>query len=182
MPNIEESVLDLLEKSADPMNINEISQALGISIRTTHHCIQKLLQDEKIIEVGLKLDDINRKRQYYTIIQKERTTWNDLEQMSLSIANTKVGSKELYFNLQDKVEAIEENINKLYINIIAILGVFVAIFSIIIVNTSVLVNATTIGNVDLLKKIGIVNGSLVITITALLLLIKYLIIMPRKSK
>lgn len=182
MLNVEESVFNILESNPDPLNLSEISQKLGISLSTTNHCIRNLLQNNKITEVGSKTDDSNHKRRYYTVLKRVQTTWGDLEQMLLSIANTKVGSKELYIELKENVEVIEENVNKLYINIIAILGVFVAIFSIITVNTSVLVNAVTISNVDLLKKLGIVNGSLVITITALLLLIRFLIIIPQKRK
>ncbi|MDD3881725.1 MAG: winged helix-turn-helix transcriptional regulator [Eubacteriales bacterium] len=182
MLNVEESVFNVLESAPDPLNLFEISQKLGISLSTTNHCIQNLLQNKKITEVGSKTDDSNRKRRYYTVLKSVQTSLGDLEQMSLSIANTKVGSKELYIELKEKVEVVEENVNKLYINIIAILGVFVAIFSLITVNTSVLVNATILSNVDLLRKIGIVNGSLVITIAALFLLIKYLIIIPQKRK
>lgn len=179
---IEDQILELLKTTTTPLSESEISAKLEIKATEAVQTIKKLEQDKLIIEVGSNIKDENRKRRYYIAVTKAVTTHADLVTMNTTIATYSADSKDLFAELSEKVSRAEEQFSKIYINIISILGVFVAIFSLIIVNTSVISNFHAKCQGDLLVTLGAVNLSLIIALTCLLLLINLFVVRPLKNK
>ena len=178
----QEIILELLKSTTEPLNLMELSKVSELSHVTVMQSIKQLLKEDAIIEVGSHLDDINRKRRYFIASENTHATHNDLANMKKMIATIVADSKSKYDDLEDQAKKTNVQLSKIYINIIAILGVFVAIFSILVVNINFINNFQMQSWSSLFKMLGVINLSLVITLGALLFLIHLFVVRPLKKR
>ena len=97
-----------------------------------------------------------------------------------NIADSKGASEEL----ENKISEVEEKINKIYLNIIAIMGIFVTVFSLVISNAQRIYDASQCNyNIyDFIKGILVSNISTVVVIFFLLLFIKLFFGVKKEKK
>ena len=97
-----------------------------------------------------------------------------------NIADSKGASEEL----ENKMSEVEEKINKIYLNIIAIMGIFVTVFSLVISNAQRIYDASQCNyNIcDFIKGILVSNISTVVVIFFLLLFIKLFFGVKKEKK
>lgn len=86
-------------------------------------------------------------------------------------------SKGNYEELEDKIQGIDSKVDVFYINIISIMGVFVAIFSLLTNNAKIAYDfsQSSLSIKDICIGIAVSNGILIFSIGVLLILIKILI-------
>ncbi|HZK62129.1 MAG TPA: HTH domain-containing protein [Anaerovoracaceae bacterium] len=195
---LNDKVLKVIEIYNRPVTAREIANEMDISMQTVYGAIQQLLREGKIEEyssedASLNNSAISRKINYYAVAQSNLPIV-DSRLDSLAVLTDKYNSfsKKLsqeYVNLdteireqtnllEARVNELENSTKNIYASIISIMGVFVAIFSLIILNISVVSESINGSTMDLLIKLVVLNIPLVGTIIILLFAVKYLIITP----
>lgn len=172
--NLSDKILELLENSNRPMTDVEISKALGYTLSSIIRAIHVLNEKDKLVTVK------TQSRTYYFGKQKPATN-ADLSNMNNIIATSTVKVVDANEDLKEDIKKVENKINKIYINIISLMGVFVALFSLITINVNLVYKVIISPSHDAIVASIIINLSAVIMITALLILIRLIIINPLKK-
>lgn len=156
-------IIDLISESKEPLSVMEIAEQLNITMSLTYNSLRSLIDKNDIIEVT------GKNNKFY--ISNKGTTHSDLSNMNRVIMQKTAYAKDNYEDLKEKFINIESKMNHLYANIITLMGIFVAIFSLINSNAKVVFDLTqTTNNVwDITISVIIMNLVTIISITILLI-------------
>lgn len=168
MENIYQEIINYFREKREPVSLKEISNDLNISQHTVYSKIRVLKSRGIVSNVGndrYSMWILNEDNGLANISDSEKLNaiFND------KIANTKGASEEL----ENKVKEVKEKIDAIQINMISIMGVLVAVFSLVISNAQRIYDISQYNyNIrDLIKGIIISNISTIIVIFFLLLFI-----------
>lgn len=180
MDSLDEKIFQYMNTLSRPITRKEISEGLGISLANVYHSFDCLLQQEKISQIASSdtLKSGNKRAQkYYVVGQANNEQTKDLNKTYVSFLND---AQEAIENMDKKVNNVEGQTKNIYLNLISIMGVFVAIFSLIVVNTSFLSGVITkdIDMAEAIKKLFLLNMPLVASIIILLLAVRWIVILP----
>lgn len=160
---LKEKVFEIITSSDSPIPISKIAEDTRMSMASVSRIVANLISDGKVDKVG------DGKSNYYQSHDSKRTP----EEKSL---NDKYA--QLDAALTEKVERAEKETQHLYVNMISIMGVFVAIFSLIVINTNAIVGKLSqdesIGCTFL--KLLVLNIPVLLCIIALLFGIRFIIL------
>ena len=126
---------------------------------------------------------------YYSILNNEKDNDSKNIEKLIDELNQKYVNLDSDLQLKNeelnrRIEEVENNTKNIYLNIISIISVFIAIFTLIITNVQVLKDYIavddTVCNVSM--KMAVINIPLLIVIFFVLLMIRNLILKPLKSK
>lgn len=169
MKNNQEKIIEYLKEKGNPISIKELAEYLGTTQRSTTIIIRDLQEKGIVAKVG------SARYSMWCLSENNGGITND-ELINIksvfndNIANSKGASEEL----QCKIDEVEDKINKIYINLISIMGIFVTVFSLIVSNAQRIYDVSQIGfnSSDLIKSVLVSNVSTVAVIFFLLLFIK----------
>lgn len=191
MSDISKDILDLLESSGKPLSLSEIANNLCYS-RSSLMITLKNMVDEKKIQsysaVTAKGDSYVNMNYYSKIdIAKDSSIHNieklidELNQKYVNLDSDLQSKNEI---LDKRIEEVENNTKNIYLNIISIMAVFIAIFTLVISNVEVLKEYITANDTigDVVMKMAVVNIPLLVVIFFILLMIRFLILKPLKHK
>lgn len=182
---VDMQILSLIKSGTAPQSLEEIGNELGKTRASIVNSIKRLEEEGLITQVGN-----SKTRQYYIPVKALRKIDpKDLDDFDKEIGNISANAKDQFEDIKEKTEHLEkrikasdEKMNQFYVNIISIMGVFVAIFALISINIKVVADvATTISCAVILTCI-VIDVSAVVVIGAMLLLLKWIINNPLKKK
>lgn len=163
-------ILGVMKVYNRPVAINEISQEIDVPYYITEQGINELKRKEKVTELVAG----KGKEKYYVLTNENNSLDEELSQKYVDMASA---FEKQYQEIKDENESLKNKIDKIYANIISLMGVFVAIFALIIINVDAIgmfaINAKNVEN--LFFSLLIFNIPLVIAIVVLMLLIKFII-------
>lgn len=185
MSELSEKILSVMKIYGRPVTIAEISDELAITRTVVLKVINSLVDSEKV-----KLYTTNGKNIYYALVSESK---NDDSQIKTSELINELNQKyaNLDSDLQSKselldkrIEEVENNTKNIYLNIISIMAVFIAIFTLVISNVEMLKEYITSNDTicDVVMKIAVINIPLLVVIFFILLMIRFLILKPLKDK
>ncbi len=198
-------IIDLLEKSTTPMSMREISDTLNLSMKTTHRILSELQETNKIDEilsdeVLANTAQVKRKVRFFTLVQNntnpedKSTNLQYIKRIEpverkIEYIETELQNKLSEFEhqskiLQERSDSLSEKLNHIYVNIISMMGVFIAIFAIIIINVneiSDIMKNTNFNVLENIKYLCMLSAPLVISIIALLGGVRLILISGLKS-
>lgn len=178
---IETKILNLINSGLMPQSISEIGEQLGITKNAIAVALRRLESEGLITRVGN-----SKTREYYIPVKslKEIDPTN-LEQIDKEINDLTADAKDQYANIKEKTNDLEirmkefdGKMNSFYVNIISIMAVFVAIFSLININIKIVADVATTISWGVLATCAIISVSAIILIWIMLLILKKLIINP----
>ncbi len=177
----EQSIADTLERrnmdlfkviveSNEPLNLSELCDITGLEKSKIIQLLNDLIKEKKIKTVEAY------QRKYY-IPENEGMTCDEFNKAKTVIIEKLAYSKARYENLNEKIDDVDRKIGSFYTSIISILGVFVAVFSLIITNAKSVfdISQQGISMTKICIPIIISNFSTLIVIGALLFMIKIFI-------
>lgn len=167
--NIDEEILALLEEKVS-LSIRQIVEELNISGAICSIRLKKLVDDKKIIEVQAK----NSGKKYYFLSKK--LTCEELDNLHDVFFKDVVDTKDIYEELNVKIERVDNNVNSIYANIISIMSIFVAIFALITINANIAFELTQENICYVFYGIIGINIFVVICIIAMLVGIRVILI------
>lgn len=183
--DIEKKILSLINSGVMPQSIAEIGEQLEISRSAVSLALKNLEEQGLITRVGN-----SKTRQYYIPVKAlKKIDVESLEQIDKEINNITADAKDQYEDIREKTEHLEKRMkefdgkmNQFYVNIISIMAVFVAIFALININIKIVADVATTISWGAVGTCAIIDGSALILISIMLVLLKILIISPLKMK
>lgn len=178
---LDKKILSLINEEKLPQSQEEISNYLGYTRAAVINSLKKLEDLGYIKRAGN-----SKTRQYYITVKAfNRLDPKNLERIDKEFNDITADTKDNYQNIKEKTEELErqminfeDKMNLFYVNIISIMAVFVAIFALININIKVVADVATNLSCIAIITCLIINVSAIITIGFLLLLIKWIIILP----
>lgn len=178
---IEDTMLDSIERKVlrtmtlfnRPVTVNEISEELNMSTNYVNRVFSQLQNKGNIVAY------ISRGNQYYAPTTSKGGLDAILSQKYADIASS---LENRYAEIKAENEELRQQISRLYANILTLMGIFVAIFSLIVININAIgiflkdVTDSTEMFYSLLK----LNIPVLLTIFFFLLMIKFLLYTPTK--
>lgn len=185
MSELSEKILSVMKIYGRPVTISEISDELALTRATVVKIINTLVDSEKV-----KLYTTNGKNIYYALVNESRSDGtqtktseliNELNQKYANLDSDLQSKSEI---LDKRIEEVENNTKNIYLNIISIMAVFIAIFTLVISNVEMLKEYITSNDTmcDVVMKMAVINIPLLVVIFFILLMIRFLILKPLKDK
>lgn len=169
MQSLEDKIVEYLKEKREPISIRELSEYFNISQKSVIMQIS-LLQEKGIV------DKVGNERYSMWCLSEDNggVTVGELENLKSIFNNNIADSKGASEELENKIMEVEDKINKIYLNIIAIMGIFVTVFSLVISNAQRVYDVSQSGysNHDFVIGILVSNISTVIVIFFLMFFIK----------
>lgn len=169
MSDVQDRIVDYLKERQEPVSMRELSECLNISQKTVTVQIRQL-QDRGIVDrVG------NARYSMWCLHENNGSiTHEELSNLNTAINDNIANSKGASEELEIKIREVEDKTNKIYLNIIAMMGIFVSVFSLVISNAQRVYDASQSDyNIcDFIKGVWVSNISTVVVIFFLLLFIK----------
>lgn len=186
MSDISKDILDLLESSGKPLSLSEIASDLFYSRSNLFITLKKMVDEKQIQSYTAKTAKGNINYYAKTGAVNEASTKNieilidELNQKYVNLDSDLQSKSEI---LDKRIEEVENNTKNIYLNIISIMAVFIAIFTLVISNVEVLKEYITTNDTicDVVMKMAVINIPLVIVIFFVLLMIRCLILKPLKA-
>ena len=163
---MEERILDFLISAEEPKSISDICTELEISRVSASRGINNLVNNGKIITVGAA------KRKYF-IANNQGVTAADYDKLKTKSLEILVPAKAASDEAKEEIDALRKEIKNMYANMISIMAVFVAIFSIVFAGGNFLfqsVNETW--SMHTLIAFGAAEGGIIVAILIMLWAIK----------
>ncbi len=163
-------ILKYLEEKAEPVSINEIALNTDMSRGSVELMLAKLKEAGKVDRVG------NSRYSMWCLTENiESNAEEDYKRVKAAFNDGVANSKGAVEELEARVINAEAKVDKMHIDMIATMGVFVAIFALII-NTAQRVNELSQADLNasaLVKGLFLSTFITVIAIACLLALIKW---------
>ena len=167
---------EILDKVAEvvllyhrPVSSNEIARASNLSTLATVKALYELVKLGRIEQIG---DGSGNYFQYHSKEKSQEET--DLE---IRFAQLDEALNEKAEQLDKRIEQVEKETSHIYSSLISIMGVFLAIFSLIIINANAIVGALSQKSIgDAFLKLLVLNVPVVLCIIVLLLGIRFIIL------
>lgn len=192
----EEKVLELIECKGR-ITIKEIAKELEIGIMAAHRIVYELMEKGEIREILT-----SRGKYYVSSFKNSMELKNDV---SLKIGSDMGGDKEkdtedkaesdiyklednIYkaqdnaLDIKEEIDRVKEQVGRIYVDFISLMSIFVAVFSLISVNSNIImaISEKNINNVVLTTVI--VNISVCACLSLFVLLIRKIVLIPIKEK
>lgn len=169
LSEIEQKFLKAISLYNRPVTVSEIATELGVSRPMVIHQLQSLLKKGNIVKYASQ-DGV---QQYYSPTVSKTGLDAVLSQKYADIAGS---LEKQYADIKAENDNLRQQIDKLYANILTLMGIFVSIFSLIIINVDAIGSfMMNVDNSDVLFRTLIkLNVPLLTAIVVLILLIKLL--------
>lgn len=187
-------IIDTLRKANRPMSLVELSKYMCIPMSLINRILIEL-DNEGVIETltGSENDDqYERKIRYFSLVKDVKLTHDTSiddfvnkyvslsKEMNQQYVNFAEDISHKTCDIENKVSALELQTKNIYANLISIMGIFVALFSLIIINTEAISKFIPPNGQlhDIFLKLVILNIPIVLSIIILMLCIRYIILKP----
>jgi len=165
----EEKVEACFRKHQEPLSRREIAEELGVTERSVMRSLSNLADKGIISQIGSSRYSVwclteNNGGITADEFSNLRTLLND------NVADAKGASEKL----EEKVREVEDKINKVYLDLIAIMGIFVAVFSLVVSNAGRVcdIAQSELKMSEVIVGIVVSNGSTIVVVASLLWLMK----------
>lgn len=174
--DIERKVIYVMKIYNRPVIVQEIADELDMSLKYTHKVINSLKQKGNV--VGYSSSSVGK--EYYALTNSKTGIDELLSQKYADIAGA---LEKQYMDIKRENEYLRKQINHLYSNILTLMGIFVAIFALIVINVNAIGEfvAKMETSKELFGALIKINIPLVGSILVLVLLIKLLLLPKRKD-
>lgn len=172
----EQKVLQAIVIYNRPVTVQEIANELDMSLKTAHRVFKSLEEKGNIVAYSSG----GERHRYYSVTNSKTGLDELLSQKYVDIAGA---LEKQYIDIKKENEYLREQIDKLYSNILTLMGIFVAIFALIVINVNAIgVFASTMKtSQELFVALIKLNIPLVVSIVLLVILIKILLLPKQKN-
>ena len=192
----EEKVLELIECKGR-RTIKEIAEELGIGIITANKIVFGLMAKGEIREVStsrgkyyaLSLknskvlnNDVNPEIDSNMGGNKGKDTEDSVEGNIYKIEDSIYNAQDNALDIKEEIDRVKEQVGRIYVDFISLMSIFVAVFSLISVNSNIImaISEKNISNVVLTTVI--VNISVCVCMSLFVFFIRLIVLIPVKEK
>ena len=166
----EDKILRLMEVYDRPVTAAEIAQEFDMPQKRINEALIRLEKDSKVVAFINK----HNRYTYFALNAGSSQYENALTQKYISLTE---GLEEKYKKVDKRNQELEKRINSLYANILTLMGIFVALFALIVINVQAI--NTYVTSLDSVKEMFLfallLNIPLVISIVVLLIVSRLVI-------
>lgn len=190
---LDEQIKSVIENSGTPISKRDILLQAGCSAACLSKVLKELTGKQEIGTIDAKVTSPNGNSssiEYYYIKKgsNPETIRNELDNADVQIKKT-YANADLKINTmidehEEKIMATESKLNNIYSNLISMMGIFVSIFSLIVINTNAILNwlPPCLDFKEAWLKMLALNIPVVIVIIILLVGIRFIILKDFKGK
>ena len=173
---LERKILQVIMMYNRPVTVREVADELAISFSKTSRLFYDLVEKGNLVVFSSS----NHRSKYYAVSNSKEAIDKTLSQKYVDLIEP---LEKKYEEIKLEQAKLTEQLNGVYVQLITLMGIFVAIFALIIINVSAIGEfANSIADpIDLCKTLAVLNIPLVISLFFLTLLIKW-VIKPSKKK
>ena len=161
----EKKIVETLEKGT-ALSLGELQRQSGMPMRVVINTVRSL-QDKGIV----KLQGTQNGAYYFLA----KMTYGQLQTGEV-FSNAVINAKATNEMLEKKVEQVRGEIKSLYANITSLMGIFVSIFALIVVNANITFSLTSENMREVFWGIIVMNVVVVVCILALLIGIRFILV------
>ncbi|MCI5690162.1 MAG: hypothetical protein MR286_04640 [Clostridiales bacterium] len=153
-----------------PVSVREVSDAVKLSNLTTISALTQLVRQGKIEMVQ------DGSGNYYQVSVAGKT--KEESDLEIRFAQLDKALNDRITKLDERIVQVEKETNHIYANMISIMGVFVAIFALIVINANAIVGTISEDAkiCDALLKLVVLNVPVMFCIIALLVGVRFIIL------
>lgn len=176
LSELERKILEVITIYNRPVNTQEIAYELNISLHTVNNVFRKLVDKGNLVVYSTS----NSRSKYYAAANNKEAIDQTLSQKYVDMIEP---LEKKFEEIKREQEKLNSQLHGVYAQVITLMGIFVAIFALIIINVNAIGEyARTITEFwELCKALVLLNIPLVISLTILTLLIKLIIKAPKKK-
>lgn len=176
LDELERKVLQAIIMYNRPVTVHEIANELAISLHRGNYIFSRLIDKGNLIA----LSSSKGRNKYYVASNSKEAIDKALSQKYVDLIEP---LEKKYEEIKLEQAKLNDQLNSVYVQILTLMGIFVAIFALIIINVSSIGEfAKNIADpMEMLKTLIILNVPLVISLIALTGLIKWVIKPPKKK-
>ena len=181
--NTIEKVAEVVRLFYRPVTASEISEAANLSRPTTLNALKILVENGRLEVIA------NTARRYYRIREDNKTKEEDYLEEKFARLDSALNERIEQHNQrilrhEKRILQVEKNTSHFYGDMISIMGIFVAIFALIVINTNAIAGAFSAQNSlwENFLTLFVLNVPAVICILALLCGIRWIILRDFKTK
>lgn len=196
MMDNKEKVLELI-KQEGRKTIREIAEELGVGVVTANRIVYELMANGEIREISTS------RGKYYTLSlknskilkndvnpeidsnmggnkgkDKKENMENNIYKMEDSIYN----AQDNALDIKEEIGRVKEQVGRIYVDLISLMSIFVAVFSLISVNSNIVMKITEENIHNVILTTAIVNISVCACLCLFILLIRLIVFIPIKEK
>lgn len=173
---LEQKILQVVMLYNRPVTVSEIANELAISQHRAALLFSSLVEKGNLVVFSSS----NRRAKYYAVSNSKEAIDKELSQKYVDLIEP---LEKKYEEIKLEQAKLTEQLNGVYVQLITLMGIFVVIFALIIINVSAIGEfANSIADpIELCKTLAVLNIPLVISLFFLTLLIKW-VIKPSKKK
>lgn len=173
LENDEKSVLDFIERN-ERATIKDIANGCAISTSKAHSCVAALLREEKIAEIGTS------RGVYYTEVSE--ITAEQFDKLGTETKKITFRAQDDMQNVADEVKLLKNQIERIYVDFISLMAIFVAVFSLVSVNANIIAAVADKCICYIVRTTVIVNISVCFCMFIFVLLIRAIVLKPIKER
>lgn len=169
-------VLQVITLYNRPVTMEEVAEEMGVPYKRAQQAFNVLVSVGNIVTYTSSKSH----QRYYALTASKSGIDAMLAQKYADMAGS---FEKQYQEVKAENAHLREQIDKLYANILTLMGIFVAIFALIVINVSAIGSyaAEALHSGDLFFTLFKLNVPLVVSISVLVLLIKYLLLSKPKE-
>lgn len=177
LDELERKVLQAIIMYNRPVTVHEIANELAIGLHRANIIFSKLIDKGNLIV----LSSSKGRNKYYVASNSKEAIDKALSQKYVDLIEP---LEKKYEEIRLEQGKLNEQLNSVYVQIITLMGIFVAIFALIIINVSSISEfvKNITDTMEMLKTLIILNVPLVSSLIILTGLIKWVIKPPKKKK
>lgn len=171
---LKNKILKVMDIYNRPVTANEIAEELDVPLKLIKNIFTLLLSRGEIIEYSSKSG-----KRYYEPASKKEDINETISQKYVDMASA---LEKQYEEIKEENEELRNQIDKLYSNMISLMGIFVAIFALVIINVDAINSfVSKVENAgELFLDLVVLNIPIIISIGTIIVLIK-IFILPKKK-
>ena len=191
-----EKVLELIKREGRK-TIKEITEELGIGLVAAHRIVCELMANGEIREISTS------RGKYYTLSfknsnilksdvnleidsdmgeNKENDTGNRVERNIYKIEDSIYNAQDNARDVEDEIDRVKEQVGRIYVDFVSLMSIFVAVFSLISVNSNIVMKITEKNIHNTILTTVVVNISVCVCLSLFVLLIRKIVLTPIKEK
>lgn len=161
----EKKIVEALEKGT-ALSLGELQRQSGMSRQAVIYAVKRLNANGIVKQQG------TQNGAYYFLAKMTYGQFQTGEVFSNAVINAKATNEIL----EKKVEQVRGEMKSLYANIISLMGIFVSIFALIVVNANITFSLTSENMREVFWGIIVMNVVVVVCILALLIGIRFILV------
>lgn len=175
-----DEIIKFLRDSRRPLKCNEIAEHFGLKVSELRKTLNKWCEETPDNNEPLIAKIETDRNIYYTV--NEGISCAEFDHMEVYMGTYLAHMRDYFEETEENAKIAQKGIKGIYAEVISLMGIFVSVFSLIVINANIMTSLIDKDVCDIVGSCIIINGCTLVVITTLMLLIHLIIVKPLNEK